>query len=482
LSAKQRAHDPPAAPSTPGSSAPAGERPDISIIVACYNAASTLADTLASLHAQTHERWEAVCVDDGSTDSTPGILAAAAQSDARLRCLRAAHVGQPAAKNFGLRHARAQRVMILDADDLAWPEALATLLRVSDAAGDRTIVAPALEWLSERGQPLPLFHFPTVPEFSVDGLLRGNRVPPMSLVPRPLLGPSAFDETLKTSIDWDLWLRLAYEGAACVALRRPLFGYRLHGGSLSHNADQLFESGGRVLERWGPHAHRADAARNVLHRLACAYGAVACASGTNDAIWRYFAKLPPLEFGDDDSSDFAGAIHWAFQFVHGAAGRTWREHADSWLREIEAWLADGPLAPQAKAILACLRQWPAAPDIDMDHVKRLLARRPDARRLVVYGLGINGAILLERLRLGVGTWSGELVAADDHAPSLTFLTQGLRREDPRRWKTWPRGTLAVVTPNAHERMRQTLLNADGRPGQDFILLTGAPAPAGVAST
>ena len=63
--------------------------PDISVIVACYNSAATLSATLASLRAQTHRNWEAVCVDDGSTDDTPGILHAEAMADARACGLHA---------------------------------------------------------------------------------------------------------------------------------------------------------------------------------------------------------------------------------------------------------------------------------------------------------------------------------------------------------------------------------------------------------
>src|SRR5690606_1173466 len=51
----------------------------VSVIIPAHNAADTLAETLASLHAQTHPDWEAVVVNDGSTDATAAVAEAVAR-------------------------------------------------------------------------------------------------------------------------------------------------------------------------------------------------------------------------------------------------------------------------------------------------------------------------------------------------------------------------------------------------------------------
>lgn len=457
-------------------------RPDVSIIVACYNAASTLADTIESIQAQTHENWEAVCVDDGSTDRTPDLLEAFAASDPRIRFTRIPHVGQPAAKNRGLQVARAERVMILDADDVARPDALAVLVRISQAAGDRAIVAPGYELLTQKGTPLSIFHFPVARDFSVDLLLRGNRLPSMALVPKSVLGRRAFDQTLRTGIDWELWLRLAHQGVGCVTVPRALIGYRLHGGSLSHNPDQMLASGRRIIERWLPQAREPEAAGDVMHRLACTYGAMGLACGAPDAIWRCFADLPPLRPGEDFHASVADSIHWGFEFVRGAAGATWRDNVAAWLAEIEIWLRDSPLAEHADPIRACLQQKIREPRESLDLVQGFVAGRPDTRRVVIYGVGTNGSALLEQLRSDACRRSYELSVADDHADPLVFMAHGLPRDDPRRWNTWPARTLVVVTPNEHEAMCATLCEAGGREGVDFVTLAGAAETARVPLT
>ena len=59
--------------------------PKVSILMPCYNVAVTVEETMHSITAQTHDDFEVVVVDDGSTDTTPGILARWAGEDAKFR-------------------------------------------------------------------------------------------------------------------------------------------------------------------------------------------------------------------------------------------------------------------------------------------------------------------------------------------------------------------------------------------------------------
>jgi glycosyltransferase involved in cell wall biosynthesis len=443
----------------------------VSVIVPCYNAVETLRATLDSLRSQTLSDWEALCVDDGSADRTPDLLEAAAAADPRVRWMRGEHRGPGAARNAGLRAARGRRVVFLDADDIAHPDALTVLSNASEEAGDNTIVTAGYELLTQSGEGLSLLRFPSAPAFSVDALLRGNPIPPMTMVPRALLSESPFDESgsLRGCEDWDLWLRLAHGGTMCVTLPRVLFGYRLHSRSLSHDADRMYASSRGILDKWMRFALAPEALRDVPHLIACNCGALALAGGSADAIGRYFEPLGPLIPTDGFFAAAASGVRDAFQFVHGAAGRTWADHADEWLERIETWLKDGPLAPYADAISGRLRAFSADPDEGVAAVRKLLRDRPDARQLVIYGLGTNGLTLLHRLGRDRPT---ELRVADDHASPLAVRALGLPRDDPRRWGEWPGAAVAVVTPNDFAAMRRTLLDAGGREGTDFITLNG----------
>ncbi len=92
----------------------------ISVVIAAYNAARTLGETLASVHAQTRPPDEVVVVDDGSTDDTAAIAAA----DPRVRLLSQANGGCPQATNAGLRASTGDAFALIDADDLWTPEKL----------------------------------------------------------------------------------------------------------------------------------------------------------------------------------------------------------------------------------------------------------------------------------------------------------------------------------------------------------------------
>lgn len=112
------------------------DTPLISVIVPVYNVAQYLTDTLESLLAQTYRNWEAICVDDGSTDNSADILLAYATKDSRVRYYRQDNAGPYAARNHGLRYIQGDYFTFLDGDDLYFPWTLEyrlTALRQSGA-------------------------------------------------------------------------------------------------------------------------------------------------------------------------------------------------------------------------------------------------------------------------------------------------------------------------------------------------------------
>jgi len=107
------------------------ETPVVSVLVAVYNDEQRLGRCLDSLLAQTFPAWEAIVVDDGSTDDTLTIARAYSDRDPRIRVVQAAHCGPGAARNIGLAEARGEWVAILDSDDWAVPDRLALQLAFS---------------------------------------------------------------------------------------------------------------------------------------------------------------------------------------------------------------------------------------------------------------------------------------------------------------------------------------------------------------
>jgi glycosyltransferase involved in cell wall biosynthesis len=100
------------------------ESPRFSVTIPAYNAASTLAETVASVQAQTFADWEVVIVDDGSTDDTRALAESFASADPRIRVVSQENRGSGGAYNTAVRSARADLLVMLSADDLLLPEHL----------------------------------------------------------------------------------------------------------------------------------------------------------------------------------------------------------------------------------------------------------------------------------------------------------------------------------------------------------------------
>ena len=92
----------------------------VSVVVPLYNKAAFIARTLKAIQDQDFEHFEVLVVNDGSTDDwqTP---VAPFKTDSRFRFIDQAHLGVSAARNAGIRAARAPWISFLDADDY-WAE------------------------------------------------------------------------------------------------------------------------------------------------------------------------------------------------------------------------------------------------------------------------------------------------------------------------------------------------------------------------
>lgn len=207
-----------------------GEGPRVSVIMPCYNAEATVVCAIVSVQAQTLADWELIVVDDGSADDSAALVAAI--GDPRIVLVRQANGGSAAARNRGLREARGELIAFLDADD-TWHRTF--LVRMAEALGrcpDAVLAYCGWQNLGlpgGRGAPF------VPPDYDsrdrAETLLGGCRWPIHGvLVRRPAIERSGgFDERLQAAVDYDLWLRVAHEGAL-VRVPEVLAYYHHHAG------------------------------------------------------------------------------------------------------------------------------------------------------------------------------------------------------------------------------------------------------------
>ena len=133
-------------------------RMKVTVVVPVYNPGSAIDLCIASLLAQTLEpdEWEAVFVDDGSTDATPARLDALATEHPNISVIHTPNwgwAGRP--RNIGIDAARGEYVQFLDQDDALTPEALARQVAMADRNGSDIVVGK--EASDFRLVPLGLF-------------------------------------------------------------------------------------------------------------------------------------------------------------------------------------------------------------------------------------------------------------------------------------------------------------------------------------
>ena len=186
--------------------------PFFSVLVPTYNQAEYLPEALESLRAQTFPDWEAVVVNDGSTDGTRGVMEAYAARDPRIRCIDKVNGGVSSALNEGIENARAEWICWLSSDDYFEPDKL-RLHREAIASdpGIRFFFTGFYRLDGKTGARLAPAYAPPPAEYRVVSFLKGNYVHGISIaVHRSVfakVGP--FNAEFHNGQDYDMWLRIS---------------------------------------------------------------------------------------------------------------------------------------------------------------------------------------------------------------------------------------------------------------------------------
>src|SRR2546430_2514522 len=98
--------------------------PEVSVLMSCYNATRWLHEAIHSVLVQTHDKFELILVDDGSTDETWNIIQSYRDRDQRIVAISKKNTGLADSLNVGIARAKGAWIARLDADDLCEPTRL----------------------------------------------------------------------------------------------------------------------------------------------------------------------------------------------------------------------------------------------------------------------------------------------------------------------------------------------------------------------
>ncbi|MDJ0696981.1 glycosyltransferase family A protein [Mastigocoleus sp. MO_188.B34] len=227
--------------------------PKVSVIIPAYNVSKYIKEALASLEAQTFIDFEALIVDDGSTDDTPTVVQKFCQRDSRFKLLQKSNGGLSSARNYGMRHAQGEYIALLDGDDTYHKDKLATHIARLYHKNDIGVVYSASRAIRDDGKPtfITLSGKP-VRSNTLIALLCKNFVGHGSnaVFRRCLIDEVGdFDENLRSWEDVDFWLRIAaLQKWRFYREKRILCNYRVRPSGLSFNTVQMQISGEQVIK------------------------------------------------------------------------------------------------------------------------------------------------------------------------------------------------------------------------------------------
>ncbi|HJR34947.1 MAG TPA: glycosyltransferase family A protein [Gemmatimonadales bacterium] len=224
----------------------------VSVIIPVYNTAGLLTEAISSVHRQTVPGIELIVVDDGSDDGAE-LERVVAGAGPGIRLLRQPNRGVSAARNLGLRQSEGDFLVFLDSDDLLLPNYVARQLEFLTAHPDTAVAYCDAELFGEGAPPGVRFmdQCPSAGEVTFSSLVEQRCTVLTTVMARraALEAVGGYDEALRSSEDFDLWLRMTKGGFRIGYQRELLARHRIRPGSLASDRVWMYDHALAVLAK-----------------------------------------------------------------------------------------------------------------------------------------------------------------------------------------------------------------------------------------
>lgn len=205
-------------------------KPEIAIIVPCYNQGKYLSEALDSVLTQSFSEWELIVVDDGSADNSADIAKSYAAKDSRIRYVRQENAGPSAARNKGVSSTSAPLIFFLDGDNMIRPKFLEVGVNYMVSHPECVLFNSKADYFGDRTGEFKLRYT------SYKDLLVANSIDCACIVRREDFDRvGGFDEQLRGYEDWEFFIRLLYHHDTVYQDLRSLFKYRVSDNPTSVN-------------------------------------------------------------------------------------------------------------------------------------------------------------------------------------------------------------------------------------------------------
>jgi glycosyltransferase involved in cell wall biosynthesis len=220
--------------------------PTVSIVIPTYNRAQYLVESIQSVSEQTFHDYEIIVVDDGSTDDTKAVLQKENVYKNIIYIYRDNCGLKSAVRNIGIQAAKGKYIAFLDSDDKWLPSKLEKQVAILERDSNCAMVCANAYILRD---DVPTKELYVQSETLVSGnvffkLLHNNFIINSSVLIRKSivqkLGGLDEDRIIKSSEDYDLWLRVA-RLYAITSISEPLTLYRIHEGNYSKDVLRTYQ-------------------------------------------------------------------------------------------------------------------------------------------------------------------------------------------------------------------------------------------------
>jgi glycosyltransferase involved in cell wall biosynthesis len=240
-----------------------GRCPQVSVVIPSYNSAEFLPEAIDSALSQ-DVAPEVIVVDDGSTDNTAELMARYAERR-QVRYILQQNRGPAAARNTGVRAARAEYVAVVDSDDALAPRALSKLVSAFERSGAGWSMVDIVKFGSGSRE---IRRCVTPKEDPKLAILADDFICRMMFFRKTTIERiGMWDENIFGREDWDINIRLLASGEPYVYVQEPLYLYRKRSGSITTGQLHRFlENTERLM-----HKHHKAAADAGDHSIALIY-------------------------------------------------------------------------------------------------------------------------------------------------------------------------------------------------------------------
>ena len=274
----------------------------VSIVIPTYNHEAFLGAALSSVVNQTYTNWEAIVVNNFSTDGTEALVHSF--NDPRIKLVNFHNKGIiGAARNQGINLAINPFVAFLDSDDTWLPTKLEKCVAALTNGAD--LVCHGENWIDETSHSRAVFYGPTARATYLSLLFKGNRLSTSATVVRAniLKSVDGFSENPEfvTAEDYEMWLKISQLTNKLVFIDEILGNFTRHGASASSSVVKHLHAEISVVHHHAKQLPNSFSTNiRLRHRKAKAYysaGRSSARSGQSRSALKYFAtaiKTSPL--------------------------------------------------------------------------------------------------------------------------------------------------------------------------------------------